>query len=110
MGLYTDKEEEDILWRTALTLRFPNGIDYSVICRACGSETTIHIRDIRDARRWADGDLIQEALPYLTPSERELLLSRTCGDCWTGHVWGLPDETDEQDGPVSADVLRDQTM
>ena len=31
---------------------------------------------------WKNGELIQNALPELSAEERELLISRTCGDCW----------------------------
>ena len=35
-----------------------------------------------DLSKWQNGELIQNAMPYLTPDERELLISGTCGDCW----------------------------
>lgn len=28
------------------------------------------------------GYLIQECFPYLSPSQRELIISRTCEECW----------------------------
>jgi len=31
---------------------------------------------------WRSGTLIQYAMPHLTPTERELLISRTCGACF----------------------------
>lgn len=32
---------------------------------------------------WSQGlQLIQNAMPYLTAGERELLISGTCDDCW----------------------------
>lgn len=36
-----------------------------------------------DLEDWLSGSLsIQDALDYLAPRERELLLSQTCGDCF----------------------------
>lgn len=36
-----------------------------------------------DLDDWMSGSMpIQEAMEYLSPSERELLLSQTCGDCF----------------------------
>jgi hypothetical protein len=31
---------------------------------------------------WKDGKLIQEAFPYLSAGQRELLISNTCEKCW----------------------------
>ena len=39
--------------------------------------------DREDMEAWVSGDkYIQEALPYLTAAERELLISQTCDNCW----------------------------
>ena len=35
-----------------------------------------------DMQAWEDGKFIQDAMPYLTAGERELLISATCGDCF----------------------------
>lgn len=35
---------------------------------------------------------IQEVFPYLSPEERELLISRTCGKCWNDIFGGDDDE------------------
>ncbi len=50
-------------------------------CRFCGTThtMTVYIDDYFD---WQEGTHIQEAMPYLTPAERELLISQTCQDCW----------------------------
>ena len=82
MSKYTQKEEQAIKCRSKVAWMFPHGCKYTVTCDTCGTESDIHIRDIRDARQWQDGELIQQALPYLTPAERELLISRTCGECF----------------------------
>jgi hypothetical protein len=50
-------------------------------CRYCGDIFTIEL-SYSGQQKWNDGELIQNALPELTPSERELLLSQTCGKCW----------------------------
>lgn len=31
---------------------------------------------------WLSGTVIQNALPDLTPDQRELMISKTCGSCW----------------------------
>lgn len=52
-----------------------------VRCIHCNSDYDIWI-DLEDLAKWSDGELIQDVLHYLTPSERELLISGTCDICW----------------------------
>jgi len=52
-----------------------------VKCRHCG-ETHHMLAANEDLEAWENGELIQDALPYLTAGERELLISGTCDDCW----------------------------
>ena len=35
-----------------------------------------------DYTSWENGELIQNAMPYLSADERELLISGTCGTCF----------------------------
>lgn len=35
-----------------------------------------------DLAAWKRGTLIQDAMPYLSDGEREILISKTCGECW----------------------------
>ena len=61
-----------------------------VKCRVCGKEYKMLV-DECDYNAWVDGECIQNAMPYLTADERELLISHTCGDCWTemfGNIGG----------------------
>ena len=53
----------------------------TVRCIVCDDTFDIMV-DPNDLNRWAEGELIQEALDYLNPDERELLLSGICGSCW----------------------------
>lgn len=39
--------------------------------------------DSQDINKWMEGTFIQDALPYLSPDDREMLISRTCPTCWT---------------------------
>ncbi len=54
---------------------------YYVNCRICRETHTI-LADEADVYQWQDGGLIQDIMPYLTASERELLISGTCGVCF----------------------------
>jgi hypothetical protein len=54
----------------------------SKACRKCQKIVEIEI-DVQDFFDWSAGDkLIQDAFPYLTAGEREMLISQTCDDCW----------------------------
>lgn len=55
-----------------------------VLCRPCpmcadASELEV---DEQGALRWRQGELIQKALPELTPDQRELLMTGFHSDCW----------------------------
>jgi len=47
-------------------------------------------------RELLSGKLIQEALPHLSPSHREMLITGTHGDCWD-ELWA--DDDDAEDFP-----------
>lgn len=51
-------------------------------CIHCGTTHQLRV-NFDDWLTYESGiGLIQDILPYLTPAERELLISGTCGDCW----------------------------
>ncbi len=52
-----------------------------VECRQCQREFEIPVTDNQIAD-WKGGGLIQRVMPNLTNSQRELLMTRTCGDCF----------------------------
>ena len=50
-------------------------------CVSC-KDTHVLMVNNHDLKRWEGGELIQNAMPYLTPDERELLISGVCGKCF----------------------------
>ena len=57
-------------------------VSHSVVCNNCRKEYNI-MADRQDMEAWLSGDkYIQDALSYLSASERELLLTQTCNDCF----------------------------
>ena len=50
-------------------------------CMRCGEEVEMMIHK-EDVERWKSGTLIQDAMPYLSADEREILISGTCGPCF----------------------------
>lgn len=62
-----------------------------VVCGHCRKEYNI-MADRNDMEAWLSGDkYIQDALSYLSASERELLISATCNTCWK-QMYGLDDD------------------
>ena len=43
-------------------------------CPFCGHENSINVRE-EDYSAWQDGALVQDAFPYLSADEREMLIS-----------------------------------
>lgn len=66
-------------------------------CRFCGTTHTLTV-DINDYFNWQESTRIQDAMPYLTPAERELLISQTCQTCWDKM---FADDDDEEEVFVS---------
>jgi hypothetical protein len=54
----------------------------SKACVECGNVIEFDVR-AEDYDLWKEGYvLVQDALWYITPDKREMLLSGICGDCW----------------------------
>lgn len=51
-------------------------------CRLCGKLVEMLV-DPKDLSDWkSEKKYIQDAMPYLSDSEREILISKTCGECF----------------------------
>ena len=68
-------------------------------CRKCGTTVQIHVIG-PDYDRWKSGELIQNAMPYLTPDEREILISGTCGPCFD-RMFGEGDDEEYGDDDLT---------
>jgi|TARA_R110000744_G_C18975181_1_gene518612 hypothetical protein len=63
----------------------------TIACQHCKAEQTFSAPAV-NFLAWENGQAhIQNALPMLTPSEREMLTSQTCGDCWI-EIFGEPED------------------
>ena len=47
-------------------------------CTDCGKTISLKVNK-KDFEKWQRGTLVQDAFPYLTVCEREILVSRMCG-------------------------------
>lgn len=54
---------------------------YSRNCKRC-NEPQYLLAKPQDIQAWMEGVSIQDALHYLTPDERELIISGICSTCW----------------------------
>ena len=50
-------------------------------CPFCGKGHSVWVNEL-DYLNWADGELTQNAFPYLSADEREMLISGICPTCW----------------------------
>ena len=55
-------------------------IDVPIICPFCGEDHAVEV-DLAKFEAWQNGELIQNAIPDLTPTEREQLISGLCPKC-----------------------------
>lgn len=62
-------------------------------CPFCGRENSINVRE-EDYSAWQDGALVQDAFPYLSADEREMLISGICPTCWNDT---FSDEEEDED-------------
>ena len=53
----------------------------TTICPFCGESHVVEVV-AEDYADWKNGKLIQDAMPYLTADEREMLISGICPTCW----------------------------
>ena len=60
-------------------------------CPFCHKTHTVQVRG-KDYRAWQDGELAQNAFPYLSADEREMLISGICPTCWDGMFGEEEDE------------------
>ena len=55
-------------------------IDVEMTCPFCGAEHSVEV-NLAGFKAWQNGELIQRALPELSATEREQLISHICPKC-----------------------------
>lgn len=67
--------------------------ELNVDCRMCHKTHTLKVR-VEDYITFDSPNRphIQDCFPYLSPAERELLISGICPECWTKLFGGEDDE------------------
>jgi len=59
-----------------------NNIELVITCFSCEQKQPVITIAHNQLIRWVRGEHAQQAFNYLTPSERELLISGTCEACF----------------------------
>lgn len=62
-------------------MKFEDGIYIGRECPFCGTYREVYVSEANYVA-WRDGELAQNAFPYLSANERELLISGICPQCW----------------------------
>ncbi len=55
-------------------------INVSMTCPFCGNDHAVEV-SLAEYSAWESGELIQNAMPNLSPTEREQLISHICPKC-----------------------------
>ena len=71
-------------------------LNIETVCPFCGKVSNVVVDEF-DYYDWQEGKLAQLAFPYLSPDERELLISGVCPDCWEKTFAISDEEEDEQE-------------
>ena len=66
---------------------FNDAILVGRICPFCGEYHEVMVSEA-DYAAWQGGELAQDAFPYLTADEREILISGICPKCWADTCGG----------------------
>lgn len=72
-------------------------------CPVCGHANFVEVNE-NDYLDWQDGELAQNAFPYLSADEREMLISGICPTCWNV-MFGSDEEPDPDDHPIQQGML-----
>lgn len=68
----------------------------TVTCPFCG-ETTLVTVNREDFTAWENGELIQNAMPYMDAGERETLISGLCPECQSKMFQSSEDDDEDWD-------------
>lgn len=64
-------------------------------CPFCGNVHLINVVT-EDYEAWQNGALIQDAFPYLSANEREMLKTGICPECWD-NMFSFDDEEEDDE-------------
>jgi len=65
-------------------------------CPFCGEDHLVEVLE-KDYHRWQDGEKVQNAFPYLSADNREMLISGICPTCWESTFGDEEDSEEDED-------------
>ena len=65
-------------------------------CRLCKECSAVSVRQT-DFDAWRDGKFAQDAFPYLSNGDREILISNTCNNCWQDLFGTMDDDNEDEE-------------
>lgn len=74
-------------------------VTVEIVCPFCGAEHGVEV-NLAQFERWQNGELIQRAMPNLSPTEREQLISGMCPKCQAEFF-----DSDDEDEDEGDDIL-----
>lgn len=86
----------------------PTRINYKEVCVVtqcpfCGRGNEVEVNEA-DYWNWDDGMLAQDAFPYLSADEREMLISGICPTCWD-KMFGSDEEPDSDEVDIHGNTF-----
>ena len=61
-------------------------ISIKTTCPICNKEHIVNVQEKDWDNYKNNNELVQNAFPYLTADERELLITGICNDCWNNFI------------------------
>lgn len=65
-------------------------------CSQCHQYYVVEVAE-QDFAAWQEGKYVQDAFPYLSKADRELLISKTCNRCWYEMFGDCSEQEEESD-------------
>ena len=82
-------------------MKFVDSVMVSIVCPFCGKEHEVEVSE-RAFHEWQNGVLIQNAMPTLSATEREQLISHICPACQDSLFGEEPEEDEDEGDDISA--------
>lgn len=76
-------------------MKFHDAVYVGRYCPFCGEYHEVLVSEA-DYAAWQGGELVQNAFPYLSADEREILISGICPKCWDNMFPPEEDEDEEE--------------
>lgn len=56
-------------------------------CKKCGSSIDVYVK-FEDFIRWAQGEKVVHAYPYLSDAQKNAIIIGECEECYNGRLYG----------------------